>query len=279
MNAKPILLLMFIITSCNTKNVINKKKTLEYKNVQVYSDKQEVIIDEYLNECAKNYNYKVQMNLWQDCLDRGLEKDSTISELWQKKAMPFFKARKYEIGMKYIDKAVLYNPKIWQPYRAFIKCIFAKRYTEAIDDFEDCLKNYGNIHVMDHRYKFYIGLSYLQLNEFDKADKIFTKEIEEQVSEWGDVGYHSTELFYLAIVKYELQQWEEAIKLFDDALKLHPNFSDALYYKSVCLLNLGRTKDSQILYEQAKKYGKDGYTLNEDNVIYETYPYQVRWRH
>jgi hypothetical protein len=31
-----------------------------------------------------------------------------------------FKAKKYEVGMKYLDKAVKYNPERWQSYRAFI---------------------------------------------------------------------------------------------------------------------------------------------------------------
>jgi hypothetical protein len=30
--------------------------------------------------------------------------------------MPIFKAKKYEVGMKYLDKAVKYNPERWQSY-------------------------------------------------------------------------------------------------------------------------------------------------------------------
>ena len=31
------------------------------------------------------------------------------------------------------------------------------------------------------------------------------------------------------------------------------------------------------LYNEAKEDAKKGYTINEDNTIYETYPYQKRW--
>ena len=31
-----------------------------------------------------------------------------------------------------------------------MKCIFGKRYHEAIIDFERCLTDYGNSYVMDH---------------------------------------------------------------------------------------------------------------------------------
>ena len=127
---------------------------------------QDAIIEEFATNGAQKYDYNYQMAEWQNSLDNGLKKDSTIAYLWQQKAMPYFKAKKYEIGMKYIDKAVHYNPERWQSYRAFIKCIFAKTYKEAIVDFEDCKKKFGNNYVMDHTYNFYIGLSFLQLNEF-----------------------------------------------------------------------------------------------------------------
>ena len=122
---------------------------------------QNAIIEEFATNGAEKYNYNYQMAEWQNCLDEGLKKDSTVAYLWQQKSMPYFKAKKYEIGMKYIDKAVKYDPERWQSYRAFIKCIFAKTYKEAIIDFEDCKKKFGNNYVMDHTYNFYIGLSYL----------------------------------------------------------------------------------------------------------------------
>ena len=138
-------------------------------NSEEVKKRQEAIIEEYLTNCAKKCNYTYQMSEWQNCLDEGLKKDSTVAYLWQQKAMPYFKARKYEVGMKYIDKAVEYDRERWQPYRAFIKCLFAKTYQEAVIDFEDCIKRFGNMYVMDHTYNFYIGLSYLQLNEYGKA--------------------------------------------------------------------------------------------------------------
>lgn len=49
----------------------SQTKTLEDKKLH-----QKEIIQEYINNCAKNYNY--QMKEWQFCLDQGLKKDSTI---------------------------------------------------------------------------------------------------------------------------------------------------------------------------------------------------------
>lgn len=239
---------------------------------------QDAIIEEFATNGAQKYDYNYQMAEWQNSLDNGLKKDSTIAYLWQQKAMPYFKAKKYEIGMKYIDKAVHYNPERWQSYRAFIKCIFAKTYKEAIVDFEDCKKKFGNNYVMDHTYNFYIGLSFLQLNEFSKAE-IFFKDYVEDIYKNRQGLEHPTVLFYYGISKYEQKKWNEAIIEFDKALKIYPNFSDAKYYKAICLSRLmDKQENVTKLYNEAKEDAKKGYTINEDNTIYETYPYQKRWK-
>ncbi len=237
---------------------------------------QNAIIEEFATNGAEKYNYNYQMAEWQNCLDEGLKKDSTVAYLWQQKSMPYFKAKKYEIGMKYIDKAVKYDPERWQSYRAFIKCIFAKTYKEAIIDFEDCKKKFGNNYVMDHTYNFYIGLSYLQLNEYSKAEMLFNEYIEDLFKNRQGLE-HPTALFYYGISKYEQKKWGEAIIEFDKALKIYPNFSDAKYYKAICLARLEKQDKVSILYKEAKEDAEKGFTINEDNTAYETYPYQKRW--
>ncbi|MFV8268718.1 tetratricopeptide repeat protein [Flavobacterium sp. GT2N3] len=238
---------------------------------------QEAIIEEFVTICAQKYNYNYNMAEWQACLDEGLKKDSTVAYLWQQKAMLYFKAKKYEIGMRYIDKAVQYNPERWQSYRAFIKCIFAKTYKQAILDFEDCQKRFGNGYVMDHTYGFYIGLSYLQLNEYAKAEQLFKEYIDDIFKNRQGLE-HPTVLFYHGIAKYEQKKLDEAIVEFNKALKIDPNLSDAKYYKAICLAKQGKIEEFKILVKEAQEAGKLGYTINEDNTVYETYPYQIKWK-
>ena len=247
-----------------------KKETAEQKKVR-----QDAIIQEHVYDCADKISYNFAMKEYQDCLDAGLKKDSTIAYLWQQKAMPYFKARKYEVGMPLVDKAVQYDEKRWLDYRAFIKCIFAKNYKEAIVDFENCIVKFGNQYVQDHTYAFYIGISYLQLNEFAKAEAIFKKDIEAQVIQFKEAHY--LDLFYYGISKYEQGKWEEAIVEFDRSLKQYPEFSDVEFYKYVCLIRLGKREESADLFEKAKDDAKKGFTINEDNAIYESYPYKVRF--
>jgi tetratricopeptide (TPR) repeat protein len=265
---------IFILFTLILKAISCFGQTNETANAKKKS--QEDIIEEYVTNCAEKYNYNFEMAEWQNCLDEGLKKDSTIAQLWQQKAMPYFKARKYEVGMQYIDKAVYYDPQEWQPYRAFIRCIFAKTYKDAILDFEDCTKKFGNGYVMDHTYGFYIGLCYLQLNEYEKAEKQF-KEYNEDIFKNRQGLQHPTALFYYGIAKYEQKKWAEAIVEFDKALKVYPDFSDVKYYKANCLFRLDKKEESLKLTAESKQDFKKGLKLNEDNTVYEKYPYQIIW--
>jgi tetratricopeptide (TPR) repeat protein len=237
--------------------------------------RQEAIVKESLENGA--WKHMMFSKQWQDEIDAGLKKDSTVAYLWQQKAMPLFKLRKYEIGMPFIDKAVLHDAQRWQPYRAFIKCIFAKTYKDAIIDFEDCIKKYGNGYEMDHTYSFYIGLCYLQLNEYIKAEKLFKEYIDDIFNNRQGLE-HPTALFYYGISKYEQERWQDAIFEFDRTLKIYPNFSDVKFYKAMCLIRLEKMDEANILLEEGKKDAESGFTINEDNTIYEKYPYQVIWK-
>lgn len=265
-----LLISLFLASICNGQSKIESETEKKVK--------QENIITEHLTNCAQKYNYTFEMDKWQTCLNEGLKKDSTIAYLWQQKAMPYFKARKYEVGMEYIDKAVQYDAPKWQPYRAFIKCIFSKQYKEAIADFENCITKFGNQYVMDHTFRFYIGLCYLQLNDFNKAENLFDDYINDMFKKNGDEWIHHNALFYSGVAKYEQFKFEEAIQQFDLALRQYPNFSEVKYYKALCLLKLQKTEEGSALFKEAKENAKSGYTMNEDNTIYETYPYQIRWK-
>jgi|AntDeeMinimDraft_4_1070355.scaffolds.fasta_scaffold02954_2 tetratricopeptide (TPR) repeat protein len=270
-----LLALTILLFSCQQEPKEDPAKTPvsdEVKYSQQTTEEERAIIDKYVDNCADKYRYNSHQ--YQKCLDMGIEKDSTIAYLWQQKAMPYFKVMKYEIGMEYVDKAVKYDPQQYLPYRAFIKCIFAKTYKSAVTDFQKLIEDYGNSYVMDHTYKFYLALSYLQLNKFKKAEQIFKKDIEVQRE---DNWIQHLDLFYYGISLYEQQKWEDAITQFDKAIDIYPEFSDAKFYKYKCLRRLGKKEQAYKLYIEAKKLGEAGNTINEANSVYERYPYQKRW--
>lgn len=232
---------------------------------------QDSIVEKYVYRCADTYDFNLPE--YQSCLDSGLAIDSTVAYLWQQKAMPYFKQMKYSVGMQYLDKAVKYDEERWLSYRGFIKCIFQNDYKGAITDFEKCITQYGNSFEMDHTYSFYIGLSYLQLNKFELAEKVLQSTVDGAKRVFGKA--HHLDVFYLAISKYELKKWNEAIPIFDEALNDYPNFSEAQYYKALCLIKLQKYKLAKEILELSQKNKAAGFSINEDNEVYERYPYQL----
>lgn len=191
--------------------------------------------------------------------------------------MPYFKRRKYSIGMQFLDKAVLYD-KHWLDYRAFIKCIFSKDYEGSEIDFQKAKSLNGNTYIMDHTYNFYISLCYLQTDRFKKAQQLLIYDIGQTEKQHDESWIHYLDLFYLGIVNYELQDFPAALKAFDKALAKYSNFSDAEYFKGKVLYLQGKHKEGYELMKKAKADFEKGYTINEDNSIYEQYPYQVNWK-
>lgn len=223
----------------------------------------------------KAYSQNLFSQEYQEYLDSALQINPNDAYLWQQKAMPCFKSKKYEVGMKYLDKAVEIDSEGYLEYRAFIKCIFSKQYADAIVDFNKVKKLYGNSYVMDHSYDFFIGLSYLQLNNFEKANLLFDESIQREIKKHGEDWVHHLDWFYLGISEFELGNNNKAIFAFDKALKIYQDFSDAQYYKVICLARLGRMEEANKLLLIGEKNSLQGKTINDANSKYETYPYQV----
>jgi tetratricopeptide (TPR) repeat protein len=190
--------------------------------------------------------------------------------------MPLYKAHKYEAGKPFLDSAVKYDPGHWLDYAAFLECIYEHSYNNSLKDFYEARALYGNRPVMDHPYNFYIGLCHLQLNHFDSSEYYFMNCIEEIRTTKGDDWVHVNHLFYMGIVYYEKEEYTKAITYFDKALIQYKRFSDAQYYKALCLSELKKPREALACIEEAETNYNAGYGLNEDNALYEFYPYQLR---
>ena len=80
----------------------------------------------------------------------------------------------------------------------------------------------------------------------------------------------------MGIIFYEKEQYETAIKYFDDCLKQYPQFSDALYYKAKCKYYLKDKAEALKLFKEARNYYLQSYSIHEANIFYEDYPYQIK---
>ncbi len=263
------MLLVFISASCEEKQVKKTHKPSgDFSNIQKDS-----IIDEVFKVVSKA---RLNSQKRRDVLDSVILKYPTIAYFYQQRAMPLYKQDKDELGLPFLEKAAELNPEKYLDYMAFMKCIFSKNYKAAIKDFEKVLELSGEGYVMDHTYYFYIGISYLQLNEFEKAKIFLEKSVLQIETESGREWIHYLDLMYLGVANMELKAYDKAILYFDESLLQYENFSDVKYYKAICLYPLGKNEEGKLMIDAAINDLSNGNTINEDNVIYERYPYQIR---
>jgi tetratricopeptide (TPR) repeat protein len=213
----------------------------------------------------------------QGSADTALLIDPTQDEIWRERAIPYLKRGDFETWVKYINKAVEYNPKKWLSYRAFCRLVFMKDYDEALKDFEMAEKYNKNAveYVMDHTYDFYKGLCYLETNRLDLAKKHFQKSVDYQLKERGEAWTHYADLFYLGMSHHLMNDNSRALHYLDMSLKLYAQFPDANYYKALILKSLNRQMEALDHLLMAQKSIKQGYRMNEDNEIYANYPLQM----
>lgn len=240
------------------------------------SSKQDEILEKYLKNGAWNHHYVTKE--WDEWIDKGIQEDSTIAYLWQQKALPFWKQKKYQLAIKYYNKAVHLDRKKWLSRFAFLKCIFAKDYRGALEDFKAYKEEFGSTFEQDHAIEFYMGLCYLQLNQFEQAYHILKTNVEEQEKQYGKGWIHYLDRYYLAIASYELNKYVEANLQFEMVLKEYPKFSDAQYHKAICLNYLDKKEAAKDLMAIGKANFEKGYSFNEDSNSYENYPYQITWQ-
>jgi tetratricopeptide (TPR) repeat protein len=237
----------------------------------------EQAIEKYTRNGAWKFNmYSAE---WQAQLDSGIAHYPEIAYFYQQKAMPYFKQKKYAPGMSILDKAVERDPEAYIDYRAFIKCIFSKSYHDAIVDFTNAKKIKGDEgYVMDHSYDFYIGLSHLQLKEYDLALSYLHKSINATVKRSSEEWVHFLDYFYAGVAYYEQKQYQKAISFFDRSLADYSHFSDCKFYKALALFKSGEKIKARTLLQECETDLKSGYTITEDNAVYERYPYQIDQR-
>jgi tetratricopeptide (TPR) repeat protein len=207
-------------------------------------------------------------------LDSALSIATWSAPLWFEKSYPLFFAGKYEIGIPYMDSAVKYNNK-YLGYKGYLQCIFQKHYSEALADLKEAQRVNGEGHVEDHSYEFYIGLCYLQLDKFDSSEQVFRHLIDRTKEDHGWQMVHYLDWYYLGISLFEKDDYGKAIACFDTCLKRYTFFSDAKFYKAWCLKELHQMDLAYNLMAEANVDFAAGYTINDDNARYESYPYQV----
>lgn len=266
-----IFCLLLLVQACSQNKPANESQQIEKVKI---TSADSIKIADYWKKANQAWVYSVER---QQYLDSVLLIKPDSAYFWQQKAMPLYKERKYSLGKPFLAKAVEFDPERYLDYSGFMKCLFSKEYQESIDELMLAKEKFGDGYVMDHTYNFYIALDYLQLNQFEKAKAYLLKSKEQQIKDFPDdppgEACHYMDWFYLGVADYELKKYESAIKHFDMSLKVYENFADALFYKAICLSRSGEKEEGSKIMELARKNNRN--TINEDQVYYVVYPYQV----
>ena len=270
---KKVFLVFLILASCTSKKDANLSETSVTEKIKI-SVEDSIKIARYLARANKVGLYSITR---QKYLDSALIIKPDSAYFWQQKAMPLYKERKFSLGKPFLAKAAEHDPKSYLDYSGFMKCLFSNEYQESIDELMRVKELYGEGYVMDHTYNFYIGLDYLQLNEFDKAKEFLEKSKVQQFKDFPndepEEACHYLDWFYLGVADYELENYESAVANFDMSLKVYKNFADALHFKAICTYQLGQKEEAKEIMGLAKTNNQN--TINEDQVFYVIYPYQV----
>ena len=265
---------VLLIYGCNSEKKVNTPSDSDQHTTEKLSSEDSLKIAKFWDKANHVGLYSQARQLY---LDSILEIKPDSAYFWQQKAMPLYKARKYSLGKPFLAKAVAYDPKRWLSYSAFMKCLFSKQYEASIAEFEIVKKQYGDSYVMDHTYNFYMALNYLQLNKFKEAKKFLELSKAQQFNDFPEdlphEACHYLDWFYLGIADYELENYKKAIDNFKMALKVYVNFADAMYYTGASYYKDGQEEEAHDWIIKARENAEN--TINEDQVFYEIYPYQL----
>jgi tetratricopeptide (TPR) repeat protein len=232
-------------------------------------------VNRYIGEGAGRARVFYTDPRWQLYCDSVLAICENIAEAYQMKALPFVKYGDFLTAMPLLDKAVLYDTLQYLPYRAFIKCIFAKDYDGAITDFNLCQRLARGGGIMDHSYSFYLGLSYLERGEADVAWQYIAEDIKVQQDRGAGSDAHFNSWLYAGIVHIELNKPDSAKYFLQQCLSRYPQHPEGNYYMARVLQKLSLPDDAQKHAEAGRAGLIAGYRMNEDNIAYVNYPRQV----
>ncbi len=233
------------------------------------------LIKKYIENGAERLQGGYNNPQWETYCDSIINICPNIADAYQLKAIPYLKNADYEKAFALNDKAVALDPMGFTAYRGFLKCIFTKDYTGAIKDFEKAQVLKPNSGEMDHTYRFYLAICWLELGNMKEAEKNILEDMRIQTGKDPQKEPHFNSLLYAGIIAYESKDYPLAQKRLLSCLKVYENLPEANYY-------LGMIYKAENNPVQQKKYLticlqalKNGYSMSEDNLYYAYYPHQI----
>jgi len=208
-----------------------------------------------------------------NALSYAIEKDSTNAEIWRELSIPYLKRGIPHKWKPYFDKAVQYDPKVWQPWRGYLYLWFYRDYEKAIADFNasDTLTPHLD-YPQGHSVDYWRGIAYLGQKDYSTAIKYWDKHIKKETEDTGEDWVELEAFLYRGIAHMELGNLETAINDFQKIKTLYKSSAEAKYYWAKCLLESGNKNEVIQLLEAAELDYKNELRLSHNYV---EMPYQI----
>jgi len=194
-------------------------------------------------------------------IERAIKIDSTYCDAVRELSVPYLKRGIPHLWKKNMDKAVICNPEIWQPYRGYNYLWFYRDYKKAIADFNasDTLTPNFIDAPQGHSVDYWRGIAYLGLNDYKNSIFFFNKYINKEIEESGEDWVEFTAFLYRGIAYYESNNFDEALNNFNKLMYYSKQTADGKYYKALILHKQNKREKALIYLNEAITDFNEGY--------------------
>lgn len=153
----------------------------------------------------------------------------------------------YSLAVQYLDSAAKYDKEVYG-YYGWVSLYYYRDYQKAIDYLEtyDSLTPNFSDYPMGESILNLKGMAYMNLSQYEKAISYFEKHIEFEKTKNGENWIDPISPYYRGICFEKLGNIEKAMESYDLALKIKPEFPEALYHKAL-LTKEENTKKEMLL--------------------------------
>ena len=188
-----------------------------------------------------------------EAFNKSLENDSSLEKPWYNLGLAFFKIGKYEQAIKSYDNAISRNPNY---YEAWINKGIAESNLALYGDALLSFRSAAELDTQNPLASTNIGLLLVKLGRYNESVKFFDEAINKFNKTDKNLSSYNTAflgkgLALSELARYNESDYEEAIKLYEIAIKLNEPHGSIYIMKGNAELKLGRYVEALDSFDKA----------------------------
>ncbi|MBA7547659.1 hypothetical protein ES705_40089 [subsurface metagenome] len=203
------------------------------------------------------------------CFEKALEIDDNFPEVWVNKANVYLRLQNYEMTIICFDEVIKINPEIpLMMIDVWLNKGVCHRKINEIDKALMCYQEAAKIAPQVGDIWANMANIYLDLRQPEMALRYCDKAI---VVGSDQSGHNTVAKNSKGTALFELERYQEALKLYEDVLEFNPVFAPSLVGKGVSLHKLGKLSRSIQFFDRAIK-AEPTFTVawyQKANVLYD----------